>query len=225
MCCASRPSRAQAIEPFGLIAGHLDHFDGHARQRLLQGRRPGGAVTLRVVGFQQQEVGLGLDGHQARLAAVEVLVQAGGDLLGQHAGGQVLLLLVGVSEQGILEADSQSLLGTEGGGDEAVQLSQFQEASQGSQPGIAGKVEDQVQGGDESAEKAVASGAVQEGDQCRFEVGVGRAVVAEPVAQGRARHAVVASELALGVGWVVGIVEVVACLDGFGACPAEGVWP
>ena len=44
------------------------------------------------VGLQQQEVGRRLDGHQAGLAAVEVLVQAGRDPLGRHGGGQLLLV-------------------------------------------------------------------------------------------------------------------------------------
>jgi hypothetical protein len=136
-----------------------------------------------------------------------------------------LLRLVGVGDQRILEADGQGLLGAEGGGDEAVQLGKFQEAAQGSQPGVASEVEDQVQGGDESAEEALAGGAVQEGAACGLEVGVGWAVVAEPVPPSRAGHAVVAGELALGVGRVVGALEVVACLGDFGACPAEGVWP
>jgi hypothetical protein len=101
--------------------------------------------------------------------------------------------------------------GAEGRGDEAIQLGQGEEAAQGSQASVAGEVEDQVQGGDESAQEAIAGGALQEGDEFGFEVGVGRA--AEPVLQGGAWHAVVAGELALG-GGVVGVAEVVACLGG-----------
>ena len=65
-----RVLRLQAVagagdQSLGLIAGDLNHLDGQAGQRLLQGRCPGGAVTLRLVGFQEQEIGLGFDGYQA----------------------------------------------------------------------------------------------------------------------------------------------------------------
>jgi hypothetical protein len=68
-------------------------------------------------------------------------------------------------------------------------LGQLQEAAQGSQAGVAGEVEDQVQGGEESAQEAVTGRAVQEGDECGFEVGVVWRVLAEPVAQSGARQA------------------------------------
>ncbi len=221
--------RLQAVagtgdQSLGLIAGHLDHLNGQAGQRLLQGRCPGAAVTLRPVGFQEQVIGLGFHGHQARLAAVEVFVQAGADLLGQHVGSQMVRLLVRIGDQRVLEADGHSLLGSEGGGDEAVQLRQFQKATQGPQSAVADEMEDQVQGDDESAQETIAAGAIQKGDECGFEVGFDGAAVAEPVSQGRAWHAVVTGELALGGGRLVGVAEIVACLDGFGVCPAEGAW-
>src|SRR5262249_713317 len=81
------------------------------------------------------------------LGAVEVLVQAGGDLLRRHGGGQARPLLVGIADQQTFQANGQGLLGAEGGGDEAVQLAQFQEAGKGSEATGAGEGEEQGQGG------------------------------------------------------------------------------
>jgi hypothetical protein len=150
---------------------------------LLEGRCPGIAVTLWVVGLQEKETGLRLDRHQTGLAAVEVLVQAGANLAWWHASAQTLLLLVGIGDQSILQADGQGLLGAQGRSNEAVQLGQSQEATQGPQSSVTSEVEDQMQGGDQAAEKAIAGGALQEGDEFGFEAEMLRSV--QPIAQGR----------------------------------------
>src|SRR5262249_10888229 len=60
-----------ADQALGLVAGHGDDFYRPSVQGLLQGSSPGVGVAVAVVGFQQQEVGSWLDGHQAGVLAVE----------------------------------------------------------------------------------------------------------------------------------------------------------
>ena len=85
---------------------------------------------------------------------------------------QALLLLVGVSDQLRLQADGQRLLTAVGGGDEAVQAGALQEVAQQADAGGPGQMEDQVQGQQQAAQKAIADGTLEEGHQFGFEVGM-----------------------------------------------------
>lgn len=88
------------LQPLGQVAGDLDDRDGQALQGGSDGAGPGVRVPLGPVGFQHEEVGDRLEGHQAGLFAVEVLVLAQGNVLGRHAWGQLVpLLLVVVGQQ------------------------------------------------------------------------------------------------------------------------------
>ncbi len=72
-----------------------------------------------------------LTASRAGLLAVEVFIRTNGDHLGRPGSAQALLLLVGVSSQFRLQADGEGLLAVEGGGDDAVQAGEFQEAVTG----------------------------------------------------------------------------------------------
>jgi hypothetical protein len=72
-----------------------------------------------------------------------------------------------------------------------------------------------MQGGDQAAEKAIAGGAVQEGDEFGFEAEMLRS--GEPIAQGGTWQAVVACELALRGRGMFGVMEVMTSLGGVGA--------
>ena len=78
-----------------------------------------------------------------------------------------------------------------------------------------------MQGGDQAADKAIAGGAVQEGDEFGFEAEMLRSV--KPIAQGRTWQTVLACELALRGRGLFGVMEVVEGLGGVGARPAEGL--
>jgi hypothetical protein len=169
--------------------------------------------------LDQDEVGGRLDGHQAGLRAVEVLVGDQGDQPGEHLAGQQAALLPGEGGQESLQAQAEGVQGAVGGGDEAVQPGQAEELAQQAQAAGALEVEGQEQGQDEPALEAFAGGTAEEGNE--FGVGAGGVVAAEPVAQGGARDAVAAGVLPLGE--ALGLGEVVAGAAGVGALTA-GAW-
>ena len=93
-------------------------------------------------------------------------------MLGWHGATQALLLLVGVSDQLRLQTDGQRLLAAVGGGDEAVQVGALQEATQQADAGGPGEMEDEVEGEDEASQEAVAGGALEEGHEFGFDIGM-----------------------------------------------------
>ena len=184
----------------GLVADSLD--DGHreSRQSLGQGRRPGGRVAALGVLLHQQEVGGGLDGHQADLR-VKRLVLADGDRLRRHGGGQALALLLAEVHEGLLEGGGHFLLRAVGGGHHAVEVAEAQEVTD--EADAAGPLlgEDEVGGSDETVDEGQPLRGFEEGSENGIGVEVGLAC--EPVAERGAWEVVLCGELSLGEPFVV----------------------
>jgi hypothetical protein len=183
-------------------------------------KRPGPGVGSAAVAIalDQDEVGERLDGHQAGVLAVKVLVGGYGDVLGCHLFGQQGALLVALGPQVRFEVFSERLEGATGRGDEAVELSQFEERADEADATRTSLVEGDEGSQDDTTEAGRASGGVEESGH---RVGVGRSVTAQPVTERGARDVMVLGILPLGR--VVRIGKVVEGLGGVGARPTERV--
>src|SRR5215211_1259813 len=208
-----------AQQASGLVTGQLQDFHWHALDAIADGLFPGVGVTPRGVAFDQDEIGNGLDGDQAVVRAVEVLVGDDGDAAGLHLLGQLRLALVAEGGQVGLEVDKQRMQGPTRAGDEAVESSPLQESTEQAQSGSPLQAEGGESGQDDSAEEVLADAAVEEVDEVGMEVRVGKGgvITASPVADGGAGDASVLGILSLGV-WVSGMG---LCLVG-AVCHSEG---
>jgi hypothetical protein len=153
---------------------------------------------------------------------VEGLVLGQGDRPGGHVAGQLLPLLGGEVEDGLLQPGGELLAGAVGGGDDAVELAQAQEQRQQAQAGTALEVEDEVGGDEEAVQEGQPGGAVEEGGGVGVECGP--LLAAEPVLQGGAGQSGLVGVAALGGVGAARVLEVVQGLGLFGAAPAEGLW-
>ncbi len=153
------------LQALGQVTGYLHDCDRQALQRGLDGGVPGRGVALGLVGLQHEEVGHRLDGDQAGLRAVEIRVFAERNGLGGQVRGQALALLLVVLGEQVLQERGQPLVGAVGGGHEGGQLGEFEEPTQGPQPGGAVLLEDEVNGEQQALEEGETFGGVEEGDE------------------------------------------------------------
>ena len=208
----------------GLVTGQLHDLHSHALDAFADGLLPGVGVTPLGVTFDEDEIGNRLDGDQAVVRAVEVLVSDDGDAARSHLPGQVRLELVAESSQVGLEVKQQRVQGAARAGDEAIKLSVLQGGSDEAQATGALQAEGGEGGCDDSAEEGLASGAAKEGDEVGVQLGVSQCgiVTASPVAEGGARDAGVLGILSVGL-WIRRAEEVVMGQGGLGSGPAERV--
>ena len=205
----------------GLVGGEQQHGQWQVPQPFADGLRPGGRVAAVGVLLDHQEVGGGLGGHQADVLAVEVLVGDQGDVARRQAPGQQRALLVGEPAEVLLDDLAELVEGTQGGGDEPIQLGQPQELLEQAQAAGPAEGEDDEQRHHQPPQPGQAGCGAEEGDQVRVEVGV-VGVGPQPGAEGGAGDAVFAGVLPLRA--VVGVLEGVDGLSGEEVRPAGRVW-
>jgi hypothetical protein len=202
----------------GLVAGEQHTADGKPLQATGDGHGPGSAVAALGVGLDQDEVGDGFDGHQADVGAMEVLVQAQGNVPGRPASRQVLTLLLGKLSEVVLQLTIKGMQGAVGGADEVVQFDQFEEVADLTEAAGVFVVQDQQQGEDQAAQEGQPGRAAEEADEGRIEA-VGE-VLAKPVAKGGAGDAMLLGVLALRARGIEGVGEVGKSLGGIDPAPA-----
>ncbi len=114
---------------FGLITDDLTNDDRQGCQPFVQASVPGEGVPLRLVLFQEDEVGGQIHGHQTDLR-VKGFVLREGDLAGWHLGGQTAVFLLAKFAQQQLHFFRHRLLGTIGGRHEFLQAAEFQKLTE-----------------------------------------------------------------------------------------------
>ena len=127
-----------------LIADRLDDRHRQSVECRLQARIPGRRVSLIAIALQQDEPRNRFDGHQTDLG-MKRLILANRDLPLGHLRSQLLLLGAGILVDQFGDAGGIRLLTAERTGDDTIQLSEFQEATEMPQAAMAVVLKDQMQ--------------------------------------------------------------------------------
>ena len=206
-----------------LIAREQHDVNGKAVDTRADGLCPGNAVALIAVGFDQDEVGDGFDGDQANVWAVEVLVGAQDDVFVGHAWDQPLAFFLCEEVEVVLQPEIHVIESAVGGANKGVELDEFEERTNRAEATGVFVMEDKEQSEDESAQEGIADGAAEKPDQVGIEM-VGK-VLAEPIAEGGARNAMLLGIVTLRNGRIRGVGEVGMGGGGVDPIPEEGVLP
>ena len=144
----------------GLIADDLTHGNRQGGKLRAQTPIPGVSIPLRLIFFQNEEIGHRFHPHQADLG-MKRLVQGHADFPRGHPRGQPLIFLLAERDQQRLHLLGDGLLGAVGRGDELVQAAQFQERTQVAKAAVVGLNEDQMGGRQHPVQDGQAFGTFQ----------------------------------------------------------------